>query len=182
MISSSLRFRSSSIRFTWLVRQLLGAVLGPPLLVVADLAVPDELLQVVHDVPADVPDGDATLLGEVPDDLDELLAPLLGELRDRQADQLAVVRGRQAEVGLLDRPLDRLDRARVVRLDGQEARLGDVDRRELLERRLLAVVVDLDAVEERRRGASGPDGVELVGGRLHGLVHPPLGVLSAGRP
>src|SRR5688572_9655757 len=47
-----------------LVRELLRAVLGAPLLVVADVAVADELLQVVHDVAPDVPDRDAPLLRE----------------------------------------------------------------------------------------------------------------------
>jgi hypothetical protein len=161
-----------------LVGELLRPLLGPPLLVVAHVAVADEILQMVHDVAADVPHRDAALLGQVAHDLDELLAPLLGELRDRQADDLAVVRRRQAELGLLDRPLDPLDRAGVVRLDREHPRLGHVDRRELVERRLRPVVVHLDAVEERRRRAPGPDGIELVRGRLHRLVHATLGVVQ----
>ena len=92
MISASLCFRSSSILCDVLVGELLDALLGAALLVVADVAVVDELLQVVHHVAADVAHGDAALLGQVADDLDELLAPLLGQLRDRQADDLAVVR------------------------------------------------------------------------------------------
>jgi hypothetical protein len=54
------------------------------LLVAADLALVDELLQVVHDVAPDVPDCDASVLRHLPGNLDELLAPLLGQLRDRQ--------------------------------------------------------------------------------------------------
>src|SRR5262249_21600172 len=131
-----------------LVAELLAAVLRAVLLVAPGLAVVDELLQMVDRVPAHVADRDLALLRHVPDDLDEILAPLLGQLRDRQADQLAVVRRRQAEVGLLDRPLDRGDRVRVERLDRQHPRLGRADRRQLLERRLLAVVVDLAAVEQ----------------------------------
>ena len=83
MISSSFFFRSSSTLRDVLVRELLEALLGPPLLVVADVPVADELLEVVHDVAADVADRDPALLGEVADDLDELLAPLLGELGNR---------------------------------------------------------------------------------------------------
>ena len=56
-----------------LVGELLGALLGAPLLVVADVAVSDELLEMVHAVPADVANGDPALLGEVADDLDQLL-------------------------------------------------------------------------------------------------------------
>src|SRR5690242_12963751 len=96
-----------------LVGELLDAILGAVLLVAADLAVVDELFEVVDRVAPDVPDRDLALLRHLADDLDELLAPLLGQLRDRQADQLAVVGRRQAEVRLLDRALDRRDGARV---------------------------------------------------------------------
>src|SRR4051794_28089441 len=75
-----------------LVGELLEAVLAAVLVVCADVAVVDQLLQVVHAVAADVADGDAAFLGEMPHDLDELLAAFLGQLRDRQADELAVVR------------------------------------------------------------------------------------------
>src|SRR5438876_7922278 len=98
------------------VRQLLDANLGAVLVVGADLALVHELLEVPHRVAPDLAHGDPVLLGHVAHDLHELLPPLLGELRDRQADQLAVVRRRQAQIGLLDRLLDRLDRARVERL------------------------------------------------------------------
>src|SRR6266540_1807025 len=89
-----------------LVGQLLDALLGAVLLVLPDLTLVHELLEVVHDVAADVSDGHAPFLGHPAHDLDELLAPLLGELRNREPDQLAVVGRRQAKVGLLDRPLD----------------------------------------------------------------------------
>ena len=160
------------------VGELLDMLLGPVLLVAADLSLVDELLEVVHDVAADVPDRDLALLGHVADDLDELLAPLLRQLGDRQADQLAVVRRGQPEVGLLDRPLDLRDRVRVERLDRQHSRLGRVDRRELLERRLLAVVVDLHAVEQGRRGAAGAQRRELGLCGLDRLVHSPGRVLN----
>ena len=55
------------------------------------------------------------------DHLDQLLAALLGELGDLQPDDRAVVVRRQAEVGLEDRPLDRLDRRLVVGLDRSAA-------------------------------------------------------------
>src|SRR5947209_1428274 len=144
-----------------LVGELLDALLGTTLLVRADVAGVDELLQVLHRVAADLAHGDAVLLGEVAHDLDELLAPLLRQLRDRQADELAVVRRRQPEVRLLDRLLDRADRARVERLDREHPRIRDADRRQLLERRRRPVVLDLDAVEQRRRGASGAHRAEL---------------------
>src|SRR5205823_8332188 len=94
------------------------------------------------------------------------------ELRDRQADQLAVVRRRQAEVRFLDRLLDLLDRGRVERLDREHARLGCVDRREVLQRRRRPVVVDRDSVEQRGSRAACAHGVEVLVRRLDRLVHP----------
>ncbi len=49
-------------------------------------------------VPPDVADGDPGLLGPLVHDLDQLLATLLGERREREADHVAVVRRREAEV------------------------------------------------------------------------------------
>ena len=46
---------------------------------------------------------------------------------------------------------------------------------------LRAVVVHLDAVEQRRRGAAGAHGLELVPRRLDRLLHPPLRVARPGR-
>src|SRR5262245_6580033 len=129
-------------RLRVVIGQLLDAFFRTPLVVVAYLAVLAELLQVLHDVTAHVSHRDLPLLRQLPHDLDELLAPLFVRLRHRQTDHLPVVRRRQAEVGLLDRLLDRFDRRRIERLDRQHPRLGDVDRRELLQRRLLVVVLD----------------------------------------
>src|SRR5215208_5436878 len=159
-----------------LVRELLHAALGGALLVVAHVPVPHQLLEVAHRVAADVAHRDPPLLRHVARQLDELLPPLLGQLRDRKADELAVVRRLQTEVGLLDRLLDRLDRGRVERLDGEHARLGDVDRRQVLERRRRPVVVDLDPVEQRGRRPAGADGVEVLVRRLDRLVHSARGV------
>src|SRR5881275_12100 len=106
-----------------LVGQLLDAALGPVLVVGSDLALVDELLQVPHRIAPDLAHGDPVVFRHIADDLDELLPPLFGELRDRQPDHLAVVRRGQAEVGLLDSLLDRLDRARVERLNREHARL-----------------------------------------------------------
>src|SRR5262249_11084806 len=103
-----------------LVSELLDALLGPVLLVLADLALVDELLEVVDDVAPDVAHRDAPVLRHPADDLDELLAPLLGELRDRQAGHLAVLRGRQAQGGLLERPLAGLERVRGARVGPRE--------------------------------------------------------------
>ena len=96
MISASLRFSRSSIFAVWSSVSFCTRALRRALLVVADVAVLDELLEVPHHVAADVAHRDAALLRHRAHDLDELLAPLLGQLRDRQADELAVVRRRAA--------------------------------------------------------------------------------------
>src|SRR5262249_2659447 len=67
-----------------LVGQLLHALFRAPLVVGADLAVVDQLLQVLHRVSPDLADCDAVLLRESSHDLDELFPPLFGQLRDRK--------------------------------------------------------------------------------------------------
>ena len=130
--------------------ETLALLSGAGFLVVAHRPLDDEVTQVLHHVPADVADRDLAVLGDAAHDLHQLLAPLLGQRRDRQADDLAVVRWRQPEIGLLDRALDRLHRAGIERLDGQEARLGSSNRGQALQRSGSAVVVDAHAVEESR--------------------------------
>src|SRR5215210_7707576 len=155
------------------VRELLDAILSPALVVFADLALSLQVLQMLVGVAPYVPNRDLAVLRDLADDLDELLAALFGQLRDRKPDHLAVVRRCQAELRFLNPALDRLQRARVEGLDREQPRLGDVDRRQLLERGRLPVVVDLDAIEQRRRGTPGADAVELDLGGLDRLVHAP---------
>ena len=153
------------------VRELLQLGLCPALLVLARLAALAQVAQVVHAVAADVPDRHTALLGKLVHDLHELLAALLGQLRDREPDQVPVVGGREAEVGLQDRLLDRLDRGLVIGRDRQQPCLAGVHRRDLVERRVRAVVVDVHPVEQVRRGTPGADGRELVAGGLDRLGH-----------
>ncbi len=94
------------------------------------------------------------LLGPVPHHLHEVLAAVLGELRERQPDHLAVVRGIDPEVALLDRLLDRLDRALVVGRDREHPGLGHPEAGDLLQRHLAAVGVDLQLLDQRRRRAT----------------------------
>ncbi len=169
---------SSSIEPDVLVGELLHLSLPAPLLVVPDLPVLDQVLEVLQDVAADISDRDLPVLAVAPDELDELLAALLGELGDRESDDLAVVRGREAEVGLHHRLLDRLDLGRVEGLHGEHARLGRADRRHVLERRRGPVVVDRDPIEKRGGGPAGAHAVELGARHLDRLVHPPLRVLQ----
>src|SRR5215217_1469973 len=154
-----------------LVGELLQRLLGAVLVVGAGLARVAQLAQVVHRVAADVADRDLALLAQPADDLHQLPAALLGELGDLQADDLSVVVRRQADVGLEDRPLDRLHGVLVVGLHRQQARLGGGDGRELLQGRHRAVVVHHDPVEQGRAGAARAHGAELAPRRVYGLVH-----------
>ena len=154
-ISSSLPFISAVDLADGLVGELLQLALGAALVVLADLALLLQLAEVVHHVAADVADRDLALLGDAVDDLDHLPAALLVELGDLQADDVAVVVGRQPEVGLHDRLLDRADRALVVRRERQQPGVGRGDVGELLERRLGAVVVD-DRCRSSRCGEARP--------------------------
>src|SRR5947209_5715848 len=112
------------------VGELLQLGLRPVLLVAADLALLLQLAQVVHDVAADVADGDPALLRDPAHDTGEVVAALLGELGDDEPDDLAVVRRRQPDVRLENAALDRLDRRLVVRRHRQQPRLAGGDARE----------------------------------------------------
>src|SRR3989441_8409207 len=121
------------------VVQLLHILLGVLLLVLRDVL---GLFDPTDRLGARVADGDAPFLGELVDDLDQLLAALLGERGDGDADDVAVVGGREAEVGGEDRLLDRLEEALVPRLHGQQLRLGHRHGADLGERHLAAVRFD----------------------------------------
>ena len=61
--------------------------------------------------------------------------------------------------------------APVPGLDDDLVRLRDADRRQLVERRRRAVVVDVQALDERGGGAAGPKPVEVALHGLHGAEH-----------
>lgn len=77
-----------------------------------------------------------------------------------------------------NRPLYGSDGALVERLDNEETWLRDREGCQLLERRLGAVVVDVDAMEDLRVGTSRADGAELPGHVVEGLVHAEFRVLE----
>src|SRR6266571_5118835 len=105
----------------------------------------------------DVADGDPAVLRALVDDLHELLAALFGEGREAQPDHVPVVRGGDPQVTRLDRLLDRGDRVLVERLNEELPRLGDAERRELVQRNRRSVVIRGDPVQERRRRTAGAD-------------------------
>ena len=69
-----------------IILELLRGVLGDVSVLVLAF-----FLDVVVDVPPDVPDGHAAVLGELFGVLHDLVSPLLGEGRDGQTDDLAVI-------------------------------------------------------------------------------------------
>ena len=123
-------------------------------------------LERIGGLASQVADLDARLFHALVDDWDDLLATLLGQRRDVQADDGAVDLRHQPDVALDDRLLDRTQHPAVPGLDHDLVRLGHADAGQLVERRLRAVVVDVDALHEGRRGAAGPDPLEVA---LHGL-------------
>ena len=135
-------------------------------LVRPDLAVPLLLLEVVGGVAAQVADLDPGLFHPLVDDSDEVLATFLGQRRDVEPDDRPVDVGHQPDVALGDRLLDGAEDAAVPGLDDDLVRLRDGDPGQLVERRRRAVVLDVDPLDERGRGATGPDPLEVA---LHGL-------------
>src|ERR1700675_3261888 len=95
---------------------LLDLIEGAPLFVLRYLLALGKRLETVVGVPTDIADGHTRVLGEFAHRLGELLAPFLRQGRHDEADELAVIARREAEVGLLDRLLDGGDLRGVPRL------------------------------------------------------------------
>ena len=71
---------------------------------------------------------------------------------------------------MLDGLLDGVERALVVGRDHQQAGLGNAEPGQLLERHLGPVVVDVQLLDQRRRGPPGPDAAEVGPGVVHRLA------------
>jgi hypothetical protein len=140
-----------------LVRQLLDPRLALLALVLGDLLVLLRVLDHVHGVAASGAHGNARLLGLLAHDLREILAALLRQRRDRQAHELRIGDRVDAEIAGADRLVDDRDHRLLPRLDRDEARVDDLDRRDLIHGRRRAVVVDLDPVEHSGVRAAGAD-------------------------
>src|SRR4051812_46836355 len=145
-------------------------------LVGADAAVPLFLLQIVGGVPTEVADLDPGLLHPLVDVSDEVLPALLGQRRDVQPDDRTLDVGGETQVALLDRLLDRAEDGAIPGLDDDLVRLGDADPRELVERSLRAVVVDLHPFDEGGRSAARPDSLEVALHRVDRAAHLVIGV------
>ena len=79
--------------------------------VLRDLSVLLELLHAVHAIPASGADADTSFLRHLLDAFYQVATAFLGKRWNREADDLAIDRRIDAELRLLDRPLDVLRRA-----------------------------------------------------------------------
>src|ERR1044072_6313755 len=127
------------------------------------------LFDAAHGFRARVPDRDSAFLGELMDDFDELFAALFGQRRERNANDVAVVRRRESQVGREDALLDRLEQPFVPRLDSEQLRLGRGHARDRRHRHLS---------EQRGRRLAGAHGREVALHRFDRLVHQLFRVLD----
>src|SRR5437879_2709845 len=144
--------------------------------VLTHLAVLSELVQGVLGMPANGANGDLCFLTLVPGNLHQLFATFFGELREHDADDRAVVCRVDAEIAVPNRLLDRTELRHVVGLDDRHARLRDVHRGHLRDRRGRAVVVDDETGERVGCRASGAQTAQLLAGDVHRLLHLLFGV------
>src|SRR4051812_18958442 len=136
------------------------------------------LLDPTHALRASMTDGDATFLGEFMDHLHQLFAALLGERRNRNANDVAVVGGREPEVRGEDSLLHRLEESFVPRLYREHLGLGRGDAGDLAQRHLVPVRFDAHEIEQRGRRFASAHGREVALHRFDRLVHELLAVLD----
>src|ERR1035438_391132 len=145
-------------------------------IVLARVAGLAELVQRVLGVPADITDRDPAVLGLVPHDLDVFLPAILGEIGEDHPDDRAIIRRVHPEVAVPDGFLDRAQRGFVERLDDDHPRLGDMERGQLVHRRLRSVVLGRDLGEHGRMRTARADRRELFLGDRDCLLHFLLGL------
>ena len=128
-------------------------------------------LEEVDGVAAGVADDDLGVLARSLGFLDKLLPALLGEGGDDAADDLAVVGGSQADVGVEDGLFDFLDHAALPRLDGDGLGVRGVDRGDLEKGSGGSVIVHHHIVENGGRGLPEAVGLEVLLEEIHGVLH-----------
>src|SRR3984957_5823639 len=87
-------------------------------------------------------------------DLDHFLAPLLVQFRNADAQNSALDRRTEPEIGVADRLINHLHHALVPYRYRERPRFGNADRRHLTERHPLAIGLDLHRLEPARGGAA----------------------------
>ena len=113
-------------------------------------------------VAADMADRDARGLGVFVRDLDHFLAALLVEFRDAQADDLPFGRGVRPRLAALIAFSTACTIERSHTCTREQPRLRHADGRDLIERHVAAIGLDLDVIEQARGGAPGAQAAELV--------------------
>src|SRR4030095_3870453 len=87
--------------------------------------------------------------------LRELFAAFLCESGNRNSDQTPIVGWIQAQIRCSDGFFDWTDERNVVRLNRNQCRFGRGELRNLVYRSGNSIVIDLDIIEDRDRGAAG---------------------------
>src|SRR5579863_7357976 len=158
------------------VGELVELALGPADLVLASVAVLDQLVERVLRVPPDVADGDPAVLRLAVSDPDVLAPAFLGEFGEDHPDDRPVVRRIHAEITVADGLLDGAERGFVERLDHDHPGFGDVKRGQLVYRRLRPVILGRDLSEHCRMSTAGADAREFFLRDRDGLLHLLLGL------
>src|SRR5258705_12197235 len=158
-----------------LVVRLLHVLFGVLLVIGGDVL---GLLDPVHRLGARMPDRDAAFLGELVHDFDQLFAAIFGQRRNRNADDVAVVRRREPEIGRENALLHRLQETFVPGLHREQLGLRRGDTRHLRQRHLVSVRLDAHEIEQRGRRFAGTNGGELPFDGFNRLVHQLLGMFD----
>src|ERR1043166_7351745 len=122
--------------------------------------------------------GDTRGFGVFMRDLDQLLAAVLVELGDAQADRLPFGLRRKAEVRGGNPLFDGVHHRAVPYLHRDQARLGHADRRDLIERHVAAIGLDLHVIDQACRGAAGAQSAEFGLQRGKRALHAALDVIE----
>ncbi len=130
-----------------------------------------ELLDGIETVAADVADRNARSFSIFVRDLHEVLAAFLVKLGNAQTQHLPFGGRAQAEIGIDDCLLHGLDHRLVPNLHRQQPRLGHADGRELVQRHVGAIGIDLHRFQHRSRGAAGTQAAQLMLESLGGALH-----------
>ena len=131
------------------------------------------LLERVERVVTALADGNLGLLGHARGYLGEFLAALAGEFRNVDADDRALNRGIETDVGGLNRLLDVLERIAVPRLnlDRTGVRGSDCGNVAHLGIRAVAVDEDHERIDHAGRSFAGVEGGKIVVEVLQRLLH-----------
>src|SRR5262249_24137230 len=129
-------------------------------------------------VPPHIAYRNPRLLGVFRRNPGQFAPPLLVKFRDRHSDDLAFGLRVETEAGFPDRLIDGFDDAAIPDLHGDHARLGDIDARYLVQRHHAAIGVDLDRLQQARRGPAGAQPAEFLAQYIDRAVHAAAKILQ----